>query len=118
MKFSKIALTLSIVVTLGMLTLVGCQQNATPTDASTSDAAAIAIPPVLLDYKDTIQKLPEAEWAAVYKQVNCPVSDSPLGSMGTPIKVTVEGRDVYICCEGCRKSLVDDPKKYLDKLPK
>jgi YHS domain-containing protein len=36
--------------------------------------------------------------------------------MGTPLKVTVDGRDVFICCDGCRKSLEDDPAKYLAKL--
>jgi Cu(I)/Ag(I) efflux system membrane fusion protein len=42
----------------------------------------------------------------------------PLGSMGTPIKVDVKGRAVFICCEGCRESLLAEPKKYLAKLSK
>jgi hypothetical protein len=37
--------------------------------------------------------------------------------MGTPIKVSVEGRDVFICCDGCTDSLKGDPAKYLAKLP-
>ena len=123
MKSSRIFLMLGIVITLGFLTLTGCcQQCATPgenkTPSKTSDAASTAIPPVLVEYKEAIQKLPESEWAAVYKQVNCPVSGQPLGSMGTPIKVTVQGQDVYICCEGCRKALEDNPEKYLTKFPK
>jgi hypothetical protein len=32
--------------------------------------------------------------------------------MGTPIKITVEGRDVFLCCEHCRESLLEDPAKY------
>jgi len=46
----------------------------------------------------------------------CPVTDMPLESMGGPIKVLVEGRPVFICCEGCRKSLLAEPNKYLTKL--
>jgi Cu(I)/Ag(I) efflux system membrane fusion protein len=44
------------------------------------------------------------------------VAGEELGSMGTPIKVDVEGQAVFICCEGCRKKLLADPQKYLDKL--
>ena len=48
----------------------------------------------------------------------CPVTDLPLDSMGGPVKVLVEGRSVFICCEGCRESLLSDPAKYLAKLKK
>ncbi|WP_460166783.1 hypothetical protein [Thermostilla marina] len=50
------------------------------------------------------------------KQHICPVSGEMLGSMGTPIKVDVSGRQVWICCEGCRDSLLAEPDKYLAKL--
>ena len=36
--------------------------------------------------------------------------------MGTPIRVELNERDVMICCEGCRKSLVNDPEKYYEIL--
>ena len=54
--------------------------------------------------------------AAAEKQKICPVSDEPLDSMGTPIKVTVKGRDVFLCCAGCKKPIEEDPDKYLAKL--
>jgi len=60
--------------------------------------------------------LSEADRAAALAQKICPVSDEPLGSMGAPLKVTVEGRDVFLCCEGCKKALEEDPQKYLAKL--
>ena len=46
----------------------------------------------------------------------CPVTDEALGSMGTPIKVRVGDRDVFICCEGCREDLLENADKYLAKL--
>lgn len=49
------------------------------------------------------------------QQKVCPVTDMPLGSMGAPIKVMVEERPVFICCEGCRKRLLAEPAKYLAK---
>ena len=46
----------------------------------------------------------------------CPVSDEKLGGMGTPIKVQVGDRAVFLCCEMCRKKILADPDKYLAKL--
>jgi hypothetical protein len=68
------------------------------------------------DVTAALASLNEADRAAALAQKICPVSDEALGSMGTPIKVSVAGRDVFICCESCRDSLVADPDKYLAKL--
>ncbi len=52
----------------------------------------------------------------VERQEICPVTEAPLGSMGTPIKVDVNGEPVFICCEGCRKPLLEESQKYLHVL--
>ena len=51
-------------------------------------------------------------------QVICPVTEVRLGTMGmgTPINVDVKGTPVMICCEGCRKSLLENPEKYIEIL--
>lgn len=59
----------------------------------------------------------EADAAAIARQKVCPVMDEPLGSMGTPLKVSGLGRDVFLCCKGCLKFLEREPQKYLAKLP-
>jgi len=41
-----------------------------------------------------------------------------LASMGTPYRVVIEGRVVFLCCEHCAPDLRKDPAKYLSKLPK
>ena len=46
----------------------------------------------------------------------CPVSDEPLGSMGTPVKETYKGRPVFFCCESCRKPFLKNPEKFVAKL--
>lgn len=61
--------------------------------------------------------LPPADRELAEKQQVCPVGGK-LGLMGTPVKVTVEGRDVFLCCEHCEEELRKDPAKYLAKLPK
>ncbi len=50
------------------------------------------------------------------KQKTCPVTGAPLDSMGGPVRVVVNGRPVFICCDGCRAKLLKSPEKYLSKL--
>jgi hypothetical protein len=52
----------------------------------------------------------------VEQQRICPVAEYPLGSMGPPKKVIVQGTPVFICCEGCREKLLAEPDHYLAKL--
>lgn len=42
----------------------------------------------------------------------CPVSGKKLGSMGDPIVLEVEGREVRLCCKGCIKKVKAEPAKY------
>lgn len=49
-------------------------------------------------------------------QKTCPVTGEPLGSMGTPIAVTVKGQTVYVCCRGCVAKVQNDPDGYLRKV--
>ena len=58
----------------------------------------------------------EVDRLAARQQEICPVSGEPLGSMGKPIKLTVEGREVFICCAGCEGSLRENPEKYFGEL--
>lgn len=62
--------------------------------------------------------LPPSDRTLAQRQKLCPVTDMPLGSMGTPVKVRVNGRPVFICCEGCRERLLAEPVKYLAKMPR
>ncbi|MFO0915904.1 MAG: efflux RND transporter periplasmic adaptor subunit [Pirellulales bacterium] len=61
-------------------------------------------------------KLPPEDRELAEQQGVCPVAEFRLGSMGTPMKVDVKGRPVFICCDGCRESLLAEPDKYLAKL--
>lgn len=63
-----------------------------------------------------LAELSPADRELAIEQQVCPVSGEKLGSMGPPIKVTVAGHEVFICCSGCKQQLEDDPAKYLAKL--
>ncbi len=54
-----------------------------------------------------------ADTTLIQKQANCPVMDEPLGSMGGPIKLLVDGQPIFLCCKGCVKKVKATPEKYL-----
>ncbi|MDF1859411.1 MAG: hypothetical protein P1U87_04315 [Verrucomicrobiales bacterium] len=49
-------------------------------------------------------------------QTVCPVSGEELGSMGEPIVMTYEGKEVKLCCKSCIKKFEADPAKYAAKV--
>jgi|GEM_PF-1108578 len=63
-----------------------------------------------------IKKLPAEDQALALAQAVCPVSGENLGSMDTPVKANIEGRDFFICCNGCMKKVKSDPKGVLATL--
>ena len=66
--------------------------------------------------KASLAKCSPEDAASAEKQQFCPVSGDMLGAMGAPIKVDVDGQQVWICCEGCRDPLLENPSEYLAKL--
>lgn len=49
-------------------------------------------------------------------QKTCPVTEQPLGSMGVPIKVMVNGQPVFGCCRSCDEEMLADPTATLEKV--
>ena len=54
-----------------------------------------------------------ADREALYDQVVCPVENRRLGATGTPWKVPVGDRAVFVCCEDCVRDVRADPAAYL-----
>lgn len=63
-----------------------------------------------------LKELSPEDYKSAMAQHMCPVSDEMLGTMGAPEKVDVNGKSVWICCDGCKEKLLADPDKYLAKL--
>lgn len=64
------------------------------------------------DVTASLVTLPKADRSAAEAQKFCAVQDTiRLGAMGTPVKVSAGGKDVYLCCEGCRAAALKDPAK-------
>lgn len=106
--------------------LIGCSAEQQSEPDTTATATTPAQPPVRetsesdkeqAEINEALAKLSPDDRALAEKQKTCPVTDEPLGSMGTPIKVTVEGREAFVCCEGCVDELKNNFAKYEEKLP-
>ena len=64
-----------------------------------------------------IAKLPAADQPLAEAQLFCPINEgSRLGSMGTPMKVMLEGKPVFLCCKGCEDAARENAKTTLAKV--
>lgn len=65
----------------------------------------------------TLAKLPSKEQAAIESQKYCAIANtSLLGSMGTPVKLEISGKPVYLCCKGCLAKATANPDATLAKV--
>lgn len=51
-----------------------------------------------------------------YPLTTCAVSGQPLGSMGDPIIMEIEGREIRLCCAACKPKLQNDTAAVLKKV--
>ncbi len=78
--------------------------------------AAPTPPPTTAGKPLDFSGLSPTDRAAALAQQTCPVTGKPLGSMGPPPRLEVQGRSLFLCCEGCRAAVEREPGKYLAKL--
>jgi uncharacterized protein (TIGR03000 family) len=65
----------------------------------------------------SLAKLGADDRKAAHEQRFCAVQDGiRLGAMGVPVKVTLKGQPVFLCCEACLKKAQGNPEKTLEKL--
>ena len=101
---------------LGAAAISGCARDepAPPTgDTSNADAWQQGLDP---DVAAALSELSKADRDIALEQRTCPVSGKTLGSMGKPIKVNVQGEDVFVCCDACVDTIKENPDEYLAKL--
>ncbi len=106
-----------VAVTLvGAALLLGCSSQPVSQPAAGPNASAEWEIGLDKDVVASLSQLNADDRTAALSQKLCPVSDAPLGSMGKPPKVTVEGHEVFLCCDGCEEQLRNESAKYLAKL--
>lgn len=66
-----------------------------------------------------LAELSDDDRVAAEAQKFCAVEpENRLGSMGAPIKVMIEGQEVFLCCDGCKDAALKDPKATLASVAK
>lgn len=94
---------------LSMLLVAGCADQAAPPAADDSANTTEAGSTESTTEETETVELSAEDKALVEAQVFCPLG-GPLGSMGTPVKVMVEGKPIFLCCDGCREGVLADPE--------
>ncbi len=99
--------------------LAGCNTGTQPaSQLAGSSAKATPAASQAADDLPGLKELDTADRKLAEKQKYCPVSGNLLGTadMGKPYKMTVKGRVLFLCCDGCEDEIKKDPDKYLKKL--
>jgi hypothetical protein len=86
-----------------------CNMELVKRNKGTGDKEAAKIHTALAELGKEDQLLAEV-------QGFCPISGKPLGSMGKPVKVTLDKQAVFLCCKSCEEKARKDPKKTLAKV--
>jgi membrane fusion protein, copper/silver efflux system len=85
-----------------------------PLQVPTEPGVAVAAPdPAAVQ---NIDQLPEGDRRLARTQRICPVTEAALGSMGVPVKITLRGQPVFLCCQGCVGAAKRKPDEMLKKL--
>lgn len=75
----------------------------------------IAAQPVSFHAMGTVTDDTLADAVLISLQRTCPVSGKKLGSMGSPPKIMVDGKPLFVCCAGCGEKVKNSPQQYLAK---
>jgi hypothetical protein len=78
------------------------RKGSAPVRPSTPDDQAAVIAGNLVKLGPEDRKLVEA-------QKTCPILHSRLGSMGVPVKLTLDGQPAFVCCKLCIGDAEKDP---------
>jgi membrane fusion protein, copper/silver efflux system len=91
------------------------QDEKSPAEQSKPNSKTATVAPTTEEMKN-IEQLPEADWKAAIAQRTCPITGAALGAMGVPVKITLQGRTVFLCCKGCIGKAKQNPEATLKKL--
>ena len=104
---------MTAIIALGVLVaFAGCN---TQPEGSGAPAASSSADDHQAEIEAELAKLTPEDRQRASAQKVCPITEEPLGSMGKPVKVTVDGQDLFICCAGCEDELKQNFAAHLEK---
>jgi hypothetical protein len=81
------------------------------------DLRAVGNKDVQAEIKANLDKLSPEDRKVAEAQGFCAVQENnPLGTMGKPTKVILNGQPVFLCCPGCREKAERDPAATLARV--
>jgi membrane fusion protein, copper/silver efflux system len=87
---------------------------------TTAPAAPPALPALsperLAKVRAGLDKLTPEDRKRAVAQRMCPVQEKPLGLMGKPVEIKLDGAAVFLCCASCEDEAKADPKEMLKKV--
>jgi uncharacterized protein (TIGR03000 family) len=67
--------------------------------------------------QSNLARLSDQDRKLALEQKFCGLQDGiRLGSMGTPVKITLKGQPLFLCCGACAKKAESDPDETLNKI--
>jgi hypothetical protein len=99
------------------LAAIGCQGDSTPSGAGKPAPNKVSADSSgSKSVREALAKLSPEDRARAEAQRLCPSSNELLGSMGAPVKVTLKGQTVFLCCASCKDEAEKDPEAMLQKI--
>ncbi len=113
--------TVCCLLSVSLFVATGCADNAgtaaKPPATPTSGTVAKETSGEDSKIEAAINELSEEDRELAKAQKFCAVAATGrLGSMGKPYKVMVEGKPVFLCCEGCESEALKNPEETLAKV--
>lgn len=106
---------------LAACVLSGCDSSPQPNSASTttesssSDHGAVDQATI----SEALAQLSPEDRSLAESQKFCAIAtENPLGTMGTPVKIDVNGQPVFLCCSGCKSKALGSPEETLASVAK
>lgn len=116
MQFVKRVLGIGCVVGLS-LALTACSGKSDSVEPKAGASKKAELSEEDREIAEERAKLSPEDRALVEAQEWCVISSQErLGSMGAPIKLTIKGQPVFVCCGGCKRKAEADPDKTLAKV--
>jgi len=101
-----------------VLTLAGCGQTPAPAKGTSQATGSTAGAGAAAEIAEAIGQLSAEDQVLARAQGFCAVSEEPLGSMGPPVKLVLNDKPVFVCCEGCNKRANANPDATVAKAEK
>ena len=107
---------------MSFVTLLGCSsepKSSSPPDSGPVTTVSAAPSGADAKIEAAIDELSEEDRPLAKAQKFCAVNQKGrLGSMGKPYKIEIDGKPVFLCCDGCEEDALKDPQATLAKVEK